>query len=277
MSTANAFTRSTAQRELYGSGARLATRTRALHRAKTSGRPVADVIAELAAAHLPTASGTVVADIGCGRGTTSRVLTERLRPRCLLAVDASAAMITDARARITGDAPIVYLQADFHRLPLTGAACDLVVAAFCLYHSRDPRSVVAELARVLRPGGLAALVTKSADSYQALDHLVAGAGLDPDALERPSLYSTAHSGNLPTLLPPSLRTVHLEHERHTFDFTDLGHVAAYLATTPKYELPPGLAGDPDAITSRLRARLPDGPVHAASTVTYLLARREDTT
>jgi len=164
MTVANAFTRSTTQRELYGNGARLAARTRALHRAKTSGRSVADVIAELAAAHLPTASEAVVADIGCGRGTTSRVLTERLRPRCLLAIDSSAAMITDARARITSDAPIVYLRADFHRLPLAGAACDLAVAAFCLYHSRDPRSVVTELARVLRPGGLAILVTKSADS-----------------------------------------------------------------------------------------------------------------
>ncbi|WP_449060550.1 hypothetical protein [Planomonospora algeriensis] len=102
MSTANAFTSSTAQWELYGSGARLAARTRALHRAKTSGRPVADVIAELAAAHLPIASGAVVADIGCGRGTTSRVLTERLQPRCLLAVDASVAMITGIRLCFRG-------------------------------------------------------------------------------------------------------------------------------------------------------------------------------
>ncbi|MEV5407301.1 class I SAM-dependent methyltransferase [Thermopolyspora sp. NPDC052614] len=276
MNPANAFIRSSAQRDLYGDGTRLATRTSALHRAKTEGRPVADVIADLATSHLRPMPGVLIADIGCGRGTTTRVLAKRFPSAALLAIDASAAMLIDARARLSQVAAATYVQADFHCLPLPDDTCDLVVAAFCLYHSPEPRRPIAEIARVLKPGGIAILVTKSANSYRELDRLVAEADLDMDAPNRPSLYATAHSGNLATLLPPSLRAVHLEHEQHTFVFADLGHVADYLATTPKYELPSGLTGNSEAISAQLRTRLTERPVRATSTVTFLLARRSET-
>ena len=50
-------------------------------------------------------------------------------------------------------------------------------------------------------GWIAVLVTKSVDSYRALDELVAAAGLDRDACRPPSLYQptnqlpTASTGN----------------------------------------------------------------------------------
>jgi SAM-dependent methyltransferase len=185
-------------------------------------------------------------------------------------------MLNAARNR-TMDVPttLTMVRADFHQLPLGNATCTLVVAAFCLYHASNPRTVVAEIARVLVPGGAAIMVTKSADSYSALDHLVAAAGLDPHAAHRPSLYETAHSGNLAALAEPILPVVHVEHEEHRFAFTDLNHVAAYLATTPKYELPPTMATDPKAIATALRAGVADRLVTATSTVTYVIAKRGD--
>ncbi|MBT2234448.1 class I SAM-dependent methyltransferase [Nonomuraea sp. NEAU-A123] len=281
MSAGNAFTHRAVTSDLYRDGSRLAARTSALHRAKVQGRPVAEVIADLAADELADPRQAVVADIGCGRGTSTRILAERLRPRRLLAIDASAAMLAAARAQIRcaqladASTAITYVRADFHRLPVANASCALVVAAFCLYHAPDPRPVISEIGRMLSPAGIAILATKSADSYRSLDHLVATAGIDPRAELRPSLYETAHGGNLETLIAPSLAIIRVEHEEHRFAFTGLDHVAAYLATSPKYELPPSMAADPDAIATALRARIEDGPVVATSTITYLIATRGD--
>lgn len=257
---------------LYGGADRLAARTSALGRAKVSGRPVPVTIAGLASEHLTEVGA--VADIGCGRGTSTRVLAERLAPSRLTAIDASRAMLAAARERV-GATPCTntaFVQADFHHLPLRAGMYDLISAAFCLYHSSRPSQALVEFARVLDPRGVAVLVTKSADSYRELDALVVSAGLDPDALRRESLYAAAHSGNIAELVTDALDVVHVEHEEHRFRFADLAHLAAYLATNPKYHLPPGLSGDREAIAVALRLRLPDAPVAASSVVTYVVAR-----
>lgn len=260
---------------LYGGADRLAARTSALGLAKVSGRSVPVTVAQLAVEHSSAdAPVRAVADIGCGRGTSSRVLVERLCPRRLTAVDASRAMVAKARERVgtTPGSKTDFVQADFHHLPLRAGAYDLVSAAFCLYHSARPSQVLAEFARVLDHRGVVILVTKSADSYRELDSLVVSAGLDPDALHRESLYAAAHSGNIASLAAGAFDVLHVEHEEHCFRFTDLAHVAAYLATNPKYHLPPGLSGDAEAISEALRLRLPDVPVAASSVVTYVVAR-----
>jgi ubiquinone/menaquinone biosynthesis C-methylase UbiE len=263
MSTANPFLDSVPR--LYATPDRLASRTDALHRAKISGRHVAKVIAELA-----PLTASVVADIGCGRGTTTAVLASRLSPSALIAVDASAALLAAARQRVPGAR---FVCADFHSMPLANASCELVVAAFCLYHSREPRVVLAEIARCLVPGGTAILVTKSADSYRELDALVAATGLDPAATERPSLYETANSTNLPQLTREVLHVRGVIHERHRFRFADVDHLAEYLTTSPKYVLAGDSPHHPADIAAELGAHLPDGALTTSSTVTYVFASR----
>jgi len=259
---------------LYARADRLAQRSGALRRAKIAGQPVAELAAQLAAATLPGGSDRLVVDIGCGRGTTTGVLAERLAPAGVVAVDRSPELLAAARTRLRKHATHVrFICADFHRLPLGGASCQAVVAAFCLYHSPRPTDVLTELARCLAPGGVAVLVTKSADSYTTLDELVARSGLDPDATTRPSLYAAAHSANLPALAATVLDVNRVIHEQHCFRFADLGHVAEYLATSPKYTLPAPLRGNHLALAAALRARLPDRPVPATSTVTYVVATR----
>jgi ubiquinone/menaquinone biosynthesis C-methylase UbiE len=274
--TENAFVGADVGRALYGTAGRLAARTGALHRAKTTGRPAAHVVSELADAHWGQLDWPVVVDIGCGRGSSSQTLAVRLRPARLVGIDASAAMLTEARRRMAdtvGTSGVSWIQGDFHRLPLRTGSCSLAVAAFCLYHSARPEQVIAEIARCLVPGGLTVLVTKSADSYHQLDDLVASAGLDHAACTRTSLYSTAHSGNLVTLAATALQVCHVEHEQHRFTFTSLRHVAEYLATSPKYQMPAVLLGRADAIAAALTAAVPDEPLETESTVTYVVARR----
>jgi SAM-dependent methyltransferase len=261
---------------LYATAERLAQRTGALGRARRTGRHVADVIAELAATQGRPRAGGVVVDLGCGRGTTTKTLAERLPRARLVAVDIAPAMLLATRARLADhQARVRFVCGDFHRLPLQDAAVDLVVAAFCLYHSAQPELVLREIARCVAPGGTTILVTKSADSYAALDQLVAASGLDPAATTRPSLYATAHSGNLPELTAGVLEVDQVLHEEHQFRFADLAHLAEYLATSPKYHLPERLRGDHQALAIALRARLPDRPVSTASTVTFVLAHRPE--
>jgi SAM-dependent methyltransferase len=259
---------------LYRRADRLARRSGALHRAKTRGRYAPHVITDLAAAWAPARDNLTVADVGCGRGSSTLALADHLTPPRLLGIDLSPALLVSVRERLraAGHRAAVVC-ADFHRLPAADASCDLLVAAFCLYHSPRPEAVVSELARCLASDGVTILVTKSEDSYRELDTLVAHSGLDRQALVRPSLYAAAHSGNLPELAATALEVRHLGHEQHTFRFSDLDHVADYLATSPKYTLPPGIAADPVALATALRDRLPDEPITTASTVTYLVARR----
>jgi hypothetical protein len=59
------------------------------------------------------------------------------------------------------------------------------------------------------------------------------------------------------------------HQRHIFRFTDLAHLAAYLVTTPKYQLPAEIAADPRQLAAAMRSRLGERTVTTTSTVTYV--------
>lgn len=249
---------------LYATADRLANRTGTLKAAKVEGTSSVDVVCALARRHQWTRGGRLVLDVGCGRGSLSRALGVQLAPARLVALDLSAALLAETRRRAASRADL--LCGDFHAVPLRPATFGLVTAAFCLYHSRDPRRVLRELARVLRPRGLVIVVTKSADSYRELDELVARAGLDLAAPRRPSLYETFHSGNAALEVGAVFEVIEQRDDLHRFRFATADHVAAYLATTPKYRLERPLAD----VGAALRAADSE-PIETSSTVTYCVA------
>ncbi|HET6184805.1 MAG TPA: metalloregulator ArsR/SmtB family transcription factor [Acetobacteraceae bacterium] len=97
-------------------------------------------------------------DIGTGTG---RVL-ELLGPRASEAVgiDASTAMLALARARLAraGLPHCAVRQGDMYRLAFPDASFDAVVLQMVLHHAEEPGDVLAEAARVLRPGGALVVV-----------------------------------------------------------------------------------------------------------------------
>jgi ubiquinone/menaquinone biosynthesis C-methylase UbiE len=87
-------------------------------------------------------------DAACGTGRHAAYLASR--GHTVIGVDASAGMLALARAKVPGGD---FREADLHRLPVPDEHVDLVVCALALTHVPDLAPVLAEFARVLRPGG----------------------------------------------------------------------------------------------------------------------------
>ncbi|MBW4091980.1 MAG: metalloregulator ArsR/SmtB family transcription factor [Proteobacteria bacterium] len=125
-------------------------------------------------------------DIGTGTGRVLELLGPRVREG--LGVDASPAMLALARARLAraGLGHCTVRQADMYRLPLPGGTVDLAVLQMVLHYAEDPARVLAEAARILRPGGRLIVVDLAshgrADVMQRLAHRWPGFG--DDALQR---------------------------------------------------------------------------------------------
>lgn len=256
--------------DLYADADRLRQRTGALHNAKIVGSNVADTIVDLLTGYITDRS--TVADLGCGRGSTTLAIARAFGCQ-LTALDASAALLDAAAARFGAAGAHIDTQVgDFHQLPFGDATLDAAVAAFCLYHSPSPADVIAEIGRTLRPDGVAVLVTKSADSYHELDRLLADTGLDTAAADRPSLYTSFHSGNAAAITAEHLTIGAVLHHPHVFRFTDVTALAQYIRSTPRYR-PDGPAWDVEAMTETLRRWTAEQPVTLTSTVTYVLAAR----
>jgi SAM-dependent methyltransferase len=107
--------------------------------------------ADALAQHVP--AGGRVLDLGCGTGDLARAAdSASLR---VTACDISAEMLGRAAAADPGSA-VTWVQLDpgWHRLPCESATFDAVVAASVLEYVARPGAILAECARVLRPGGI---------------------------------------------------------------------------------------------------------------------------
>ncbi len=96
-----------------------------------------------------------VLDVCCGTGDLARALLAR-RGRRIVACDFSPPMLARARRKLadairTGRAAV--LEADALRLPLADGSVDAAASAFGLRNLEDPARGLAEMVRVVRPGG----------------------------------------------------------------------------------------------------------------------------
>lgn len=140
--------------------------------------------------------GQALLDVGCGPGTITADLAERVGPGPVTAIDAAAGILDEARALAAerGITTIVFEQTDALHLPYPDDSFDVVHAHQVLQHVPDPVGVLRELRRVCRPDGVVAardgdyggfLWTPTdlvLDRWQALYRAVARAnGGEPDA------------------------------------------------------------------------------------------------
>jgi SAM-dependent methyltransferase len=116
--------------------------------ASPAGRRRADRRGELFIALGEIRPGRRVLEVGCGTGEfTQRVARAGA---ALTALDLSPHLLTKAHARVRGGA--CFVQGNGHELPFATGAFDAVYGCSILHHL-DPATALAEVRRVLRPGG----------------------------------------------------------------------------------------------------------------------------
>jgi SAM-dependent methyltransferase len=137
---------------------------------------------EWVARRLGLRDGDTVLDIGCGPGwfwaNAAPLLPDRLD---LTLADQSAGMIKEAEARCGSLKAwsVTSIEADAAALPFADASFDTVVAMHMLYHVRDQTKAIAEMYRVLKPGGLLAVTTNGAGNLRDLYALTTVFGSKP--------------------------------------------------------------------------------------------------
>jgi ubiquinone/menaquinone biosynthesis C-methylase UbiE len=95
-------------------------------------------------------------EIGCGRGAGSSLLLKEFLPATVHAMDLDLQMIVQARKYLdtTKRQKIHLYVGDVLHIPHQSASVDAVFGFGVLHHLPDWRRGVAEIARVLRPGGI---------------------------------------------------------------------------------------------------------------------------
>ncbi|MAU44418.1 MAG: SAM-dependent methyltransferase [Yangia sp.] len=92
-------------------------------------------------------------ELGCGTGALTSAILERCAPRTILATDASAAFVAHARQAID-DPRARFETATAQELPAGDGSVDVVTSGLVLNFVPDRVAGLAEMLRVLRPGGL---------------------------------------------------------------------------------------------------------------------------
>src|SRR5204863_6347568 len=93
----------------------------------------------------------VVGDLGCGTGQMSAALAPFVAR--VVAVDGSAAMLQAAKRRLHGASNVELRRGEVEALPIDDARLDAATLLLVLHHVAEPERALAEVARVLKPGG----------------------------------------------------------------------------------------------------------------------------
>jgi SAM-dependent methyltransferase len=171
------------------------------------------------------------AEIGCGTGAFTSAILQKAAPARLFAVEPSAAFLETARTAVA-DPRVTFAEGDAQALPLETACADVVASGLVLNFVPDRALALAEMRRVLRPGGRLA--------FYVWDYPGGGVGfisafwraavaLDPAAAE------LTETGRFPFCTPDGLsrlvrdagfgrpEVVGIEAEARFVDFDDFWH------------------------------------------------------
>lgn len=119
---------------------------------------------------LDVQAGQAVADIGCGPGTDLGRLADAVGiDGSVVGVDREPRMLDEARRRLAYRPNVELRQGDVHELPLPDGSVDRIRVDRVLQHVLDPARAMAEVRRVLRPGGLFGMAEPDWDTLAVAD------------------------------------------------------------------------------------------------------------
>jgi ubiquinone/menaquinone biosynthesis C-methylase UbiE len=214
-------------------------------------------------------SGLKWIDVGCGNGAFTELIVERCAPNEVQGIDPSDAQLEFARKRSAARLA-KFDHGDAMALPFSGDTFDVAIMALVIFFVPDPAKGVAEMKRVVRPGGMVA-------AY-AWDMFGGGFPLEPLRIELRAM-------GLKPIDPPTVEASRLEAMRDLWTGTGLEAVEtqeiSVQRTFSNFEefwdttvsgapsLRPTLGAmsraEVELLKTRARARLPDD---AAGRITY---------
>ncbi len=253
---------------LYGTPAKLGAREALQRRFRVNPLPMEDW--ELGLVELSSVQQAL--DAGCGTGAFLVPLARRLAPQgaTVIGLDLAEGTLGRARARVQAEGlPVDCVLGDVEALPFDDRSFDLVLANYMLYHVPDLDQAIAELRRVLRPGGTLLAATNGQhhmrELWQLQERAYVGAGVSPQrataAIKRGRTAGALsfRLENGAQWLRRSFTEVHLEHYPDELHVTEVEPLVAYVASMWVVDHMLGAATAPatDDERSVLRTRVED--------------------
>jgi len=126
-------------------------------------------------------SGLEWLDVGCGTGAFTAMIAERCAPAMINGIDPSEAQLAIAQTRFPSTVAR-FERGDAMALPFADDTMDAAVMPLVIFFVPDPAVGVAEMARVVRPGGIVAAyawdVTSDGFPYAAVQEELRARGVD---------------------------------------------------------------------------------------------------
>jgi len=201
--------------------------------------PVLQPTSERLIAAMPLARATTVLDLGAGTGALFPALRAAAPKARVIAVDRATGMLREARARGVR-APLAVME--LAQLGIRESVADAALLAFVLFLIPDPAAALAEVRRVLRPGGVVGC-TSWGQGYELpgtaiwtleLDLLGAGTDSKPDAAKRDTLMDTTDKlGSLLEDAGLTVSRVWMERPERRWTWTDLLDLSSRYGATSR--------------------------------------------
>ncbi len=211
---------------------------------------------------LAPAPGLAWLDVGCGNGAFTELLVDRCAPSSVQGVDPSLAQLEFARQRPAARLAL-FQQGDAQDLPFEADSFDAAVMALVIFFVPHPAGAVAEMVRVVRPGGIVSAyawdILGGGFPLAAMQQEMRALGIEPayppsveaarmDALG--ALWSGAGIGQI--------QTREITVERNFDNFEDLW-ATSLLGSSVGPKVRAMSEADVAVLRQRLQARLPPGP------------------
>ncbi|WP_179137980.1 class I SAM-dependent methyltransferase [Candidatus Entotheonella palauensis] len=184
-----------------------------------------------------------ILELGCGAGELWWQNRERLPPDWAIVLsDFSPGMLHEAQHKLRPcNHLFTWLTADAQQIPLTDASVDAIIANHMLYHVPDLPRCMAEIHRVLKPGGRLYAVTNGARHLQQLGELYQRFG-SREKRDDATAGLTFHLGNGEAHLAPWMTEVHLKRFDDALVVDEAEPVLAYMCSGLRYQVEPDRVG-----------------------------------